>query len=179
VALHLHLLVHAGREHLLLDDHAVALARAAGVDPAVLGPGPVALLADLLLLPLELDRLARVEVAQADSELDLDVLPPALAVVAPAAEEAAEQVEGVVLPEAAALLLLLDALVAVLVVDAAQFRVRQGFVGFGDGDELVLGGWVARVLVWVVLLGKLLVGGFYLLLGCVFVDAEKLENVSQ
>jgi hypothetical protein len=176
VALHLDLLVHAGRQHLLLDHEAAAPAHVTRVDLAVFASRTVAVLADLLLVPLEVDRLAGVEVAQGDAEPDLDVLaaPLLAAVVAAAAEEAAEEVEGVVVLEAAALLVLLDAFVAVLVVDAAQLGVGEGLVGFRDGDELVLGRGVAGVLVRVELPGELLVGGFYLLFGCVFVDSEDL-----
>jgi S1-C subfamily serine protease len=43
------------------------------------------------------------------------------------------------------LLALLETLVAVLVVDLAGFGVGEGFVGFGDEDELVVGGWVVAV----------------------------------
>jgi len=52
--------------------------------------------------------------------------------VAGAAEEAREEVEGVVRAGAAALLVLLDALVAVLVVDLAGLGLGEGVVGFGD-----------------------------------------------
>jgi hypothetical protein len=58
--------------------------------------------------------------------------------VARAAEETREEVEGVVLlAGAAALLVLLDAIVAVLVVDLASFFFREDFVGFGYFDELL------------------------------------------
>lgn len=64
--------------------------------------------------------------------------------VAGAAEEAREEVEGVVgAGAAAALLVLLDAFVAVLVVDLAGFGRGEGVVGFGDGDEFVVRGVVA------------------------------------
>lgn len=59
------------------------------------------------------------------------------------AEEAREQVEGVVRAGAAALLMLLDAFVAVLVVDLAGLGFGKGVVGFGDGDEFLVGGVVA------------------------------------
>lgn len=75
-----------------------------------------------------------------------------MAKVATAAEEAREQVEGVVVlgGPAAALLVLLYAVVAVLVVDAAGFFVDEDLVGFGYGDEFVVGGVVSP--------GALLVG---------------------
>jgi hypothetical protein len=61
-----------------------------------------------------------------------------------AAEEAAEEVEGVVLLAwAATLLVLLDAVVAVLVVDFAGFFFGEDFVGFGYFDEFLAGGFVA------------------------------------
>jgi hypothetical protein len=41
--------------------------------------------------------------------------------------------------------------VPVLVVDASGFGVGKGVVGFGDGDEGVVGGFVARIFVRVVL----------------------------
>lgn len=61
-------------------------------------------------------------------------------VVAAAAEEAREEVERVVVPPAAGalvLLVLLEALVAISVVDAALFGVDERFVGFGDFDEFI------------------------------------------
>lgn len=61
------------------------------------------------------------------------------------AEEAREEVEGVVVPLAAALLVLFEALVAVLVVDAAGFGLGEGLVGFGDLDEFLVRGFVASV----------------------------------
>lgn len=113
---------------------------------AVGGARALALLADLLLVPLELGRVAVIEVAQGDADLDFDVVAPPLAglvaKVAAAAEEAAEEVEGVVRLEAAALLALLEAVVAILVVDLPAFGVAEGFVGFRDLDELVVRGWV-------------------------------------
>jgi hypothetical protein len=71
-----------------------------------------------------------------------------VAEVAAAAEEAAEEVEWVVRLEAAALFALLQALVAVLVVDLAGFGVGECLVRFRDLDELLVrcrvisGGWV-------------------------------------
>ncbi len=64
------------------------------------------------------------------------------------AEEAAEEVKGVVLRAAAApalglLPVLCEAVVPVLVVDAAGGGVREGVVGVGYGDEFGFGGVVA------------------------------------
>lgn len=146
VARGLDLLEHARGQLVLHDAHAVAAAVAARVDDAVGRARAVALLADLLLLPRELGVAAVVEVAQRDAHLDLDVVPPRLPplVVSAAAEEPAEQVEGVVvLP--AALAALLEPLVAVLVVYLTRFGIDQGFVGLGDLDEFVLGGLIATV----------------------------------
>ena len=61
-----------------------------------------------------------------------------------AAEEAGEEIEGVVGARAgAALLVLCEAFVAVLVVDAAGFGGGEGVVGFGYLDEFLGGGFVA------------------------------------
>lgn len=65
--------------------------------------------------------------------------------VAPATEETAEQVKGVVVLPAAALLPLLEALLAILVVDLARFWVDQGFIGLGDFDEFIFGRFIAPV----------------------------------
>jgi hypothetical protein len=112
------------------------------------GARALALLADLLLVPLELGRAAVVEVAQRDGDFDFDVVAAPLAglaaVVPAAAEEAAEEVEWVV-PAAVApalLLALFEGVVAELVVDLAGFGVGERFVGFGDEDKLVVGCWV-------------------------------------
>lgn len=65
--------------------------------------------------------------------------------VAAAAEEAGEEIERVVARAGAtaALLVLLQAFVAVLVVDAAGFGRGEGVVGFGYLDEFLGGGFVA------------------------------------
>lgn len=93
--------------------------------------------------------LAVVEIPQRDVHAHLHVRAATLAapvaeMPAPA-EEAREEVEGVVVPLAAALLVLLEALVAVLVVDAAGFGLGEGLVGFGDLDEFLVRGFVASV----------------------------------
>ena len=89
-----------------------------------------------------------VEVAQRDGNRNVHVLAaalaPALAEMAPAAEEAGEEVEGVVglVGMPAGLLVLFEAFVAVLVVNAAGFGRGEGVVGFGYGNEFVMGGGV-------------------------------------
>lgn len=65
--------------------------------------------------------------------------------VAAATEEPAKQVEGIVVVPAAALLPLLEPLVAILVVDLAGLRIDQGLVGFGDPNELFLSSVIATV----------------------------------
>lgn len=60
-----------------------------------------------------------------------------------AAEKSAEKIEGVVVLATATLLPLLQALVAVLVVDFARLGVDEGFVSFGDFDELLFRGVIA------------------------------------
>jgi len=125
VALHLDLRDHAGSDLVPHHPGAVAVAAVARVDHAVGRPGALALVADLLLLPLELGRPAVVKVAQRDADLDLDVGAAALARLAkvPApAKESGKEVEGVMVPSAA-LLALLEALVPVLVVDLAGLGV--------------------------------------------------------
>ena len=64
--------------------------------------------------------------------------------MAPAAEEAGKKVEGVVglVGVTAGLLVLFEAFVAVLVVDAAGFGGGEGVVGFGYGDEFFVGGGI-------------------------------------
>lgn len=62
------------------------------------------------------------------------------------AEEAGEEVErvlGLAAPTAAARFVLREAVVAVFVVDGAELRVREGFVGLRDGDEAGGGGVIA------------------------------------
>jgi hypothetical protein len=49
----------------------------------------------------------------------------------------------VTLARTAALLVLLDAFVAVLVVDLAGFLTTQDIVGFGDFDKLLICGFVS------------------------------------
>ncbi len=67
-----------------------------------------------------------------------------MARVAATAEEAAEEVKWVVRAAGAvALLMLLEAFVAVLVVDFAGFADGEGVVGFGDFDEFLRGRIVA------------------------------------
>ena len=57
--------------------------------------------------------------------------------VACSAEEAGEEVEGVMGPTASAVagFVLGEAFVAVLIVDFARFGFREGFIGFGYLDE--------------------------------------------
>ena len=60
------------------------------------------------------------------------------------AEEAGEEVEGIMRAAAlSALLVLFEAFVAVLIVDAAAFRLREGVIGFGDLDEFLRGRFIA------------------------------------
>lgn len=173
----------------MLDDpDTVAAACSAGVDHPVCRPCALALLADLLLVPLELCRAPVVKVSEGDAHFHLDVGSPSLAglvaKVTTPAKEAAEEIEGVVVVEAAALLALLEAFVAVLVVYLAGFGVNQGLVGLGYLDELLLYGIIAGVLIRVVFLGELPIGRLDLLVVGMLVEAEDLyvgeeELVSQ
>lgn len=99
--------------------------------------------------------------------------------VAVAAEELREEVERVMCPVrgAARLPVALDALMAVLVVDAAQLRVDEGLVGGRNLDKLLLRRRVIGVLVGVVLLREAAVGGFYGPVVGLAVDAQELVRV--
>lgn len=136
---------------MLLHDGAAAPARGTLLHRPVGAPAALALLADLLLLDVELVLVARVEVLQRHADADFHVRPAALALlvaeVAGAAEEAGEEVEGVVAAAAAAVagFVLRQAFVAVLVVDGARFGGGEAVVGFGDFDEALRGGFVAPV----------------------------------
>ena len=150
LTLHLHLLEDPRRELVFLNHRPPALALAAGIHHPVRGPAPLALLAHLLFLNGEIMACARVEVAKWDRHSGFHVWASALALrvvaeVAGSAEEAGEEVEGVVaaLSASAALFVLREAVVAVLVVDLAGFGLREGVVGFGDGDEFLGGGFIA------------------------------------
>jgi hypothetical protein len=118
----------------------------AGVDDAISRAAAAALLADVLLIPLELCLPAVVEVAQRDANLDLDIVSARLSslVVTTTAKESAEQIEGVVVA-AASLLPLLQAIVSVLVVYRAGLRITKGFVCLGDLDEFGLRSFVTTV----------------------------------
>lgn len=112
-------------------------------------PAALALLANLLLLNTEFVFGAVVEIAQRHRDADFHVRAAALAgmpEVAGAAEEAGEEIEGVVLLAAATagglLTVLGEAVVAVFVVDAAGGGVGEGVVGVGYGDEFLFGGFV-------------------------------------
>jgi hypothetical protein len=157
MALHLNLLVHAGRQLLFLDHDTVSPTHTTGIDVAIRRPSTAALLADLLLIPLKLRHLAIIEVSQCDVDLQLQILAPSLAGLATkvslATKHAAEKVKWVVGLEAAALFVALETLVAILVVDLAGVLGGECFVGFRYFDELRFGGAVAGVLIWMVLLG--------------------------
>jgi len=122
-----------------LDDDAAAVAAGAGLDMAVRGAGAGACIADLLFFEAEWDFAASVEVAEGDGELDFHFVAAADAglLTAAAAEELGEEVEGVVLLLAACAFVVCEAVVAVLVVDLAGCRVREGFVGFSYFEELL------------------------------------------
>ena len=63
--------------------------------------------------------------------------------VAAAAEEAREEVEGVMVSAATTLLPLFETFMAVLVIDLAGFGVGEGFVCVCDFDEFLFGCLVA------------------------------------
>jgi hypothetical protein len=92
---------------------------------------------------------------------------------------------------AASLLVVLDALVAVSVVDLAGLGVAQDIVSLGNLDELLMGCFISpgmvsgykarsegqsclRVLVWMELLGQLAISRLELLVGSLLVYSEDL-----
>jgi hypothetical protein len=141
IALHLHLLEHAWGELMADNLDAVALAGGASVDMAVGGTGTVALLAHMLLIPLEFGRAPVVKVSERNGNLDVGIVAASLllAEVATSTEETVEDVEGIVVSATTALLLvLLQTLVAILVVDATAIGVAESFVRLRNLDELVV-----------------------------------------
>lgn len=149
IAMRLHLLKYPRRQHMFLHHDAPPPTLPARIHRAVRTPAPLALLANLLLFDGKFVVVAGVEIAQGDRDVDFHVgaapLAGLLAEVAGAAEEAAEEVEGVVAAAAgaAALFVLGEAVGAVLVVDFAVFGGGEGVVGFGDLGEFFRGGGVA------------------------------------
>ena len=138
-AVHLHVLENSRRQHVFAHDDTVAAALGAAVNLAVGAAAAVALFADVLLLDGEFVLVAVVKIAQRNLYLQLHIRASSLRcapkVPAPA-EEAREDVEGIVLTGAAALLMLLEAFVAILIVNAAGLFIREGFVGLRDLDKL-------------------------------------------
>lgn len=133
IASHLHLLEHAWGELLLDNANAMSAANRARIDLAVCTACSLTGLAYVLPVPLELGRGTIVEVAKRDLYLYVDVVAAGflggMAVMTMATEESTEQVKGVVEAAAlAAVLVLLDAIVAVTVVNLAEFGVAQDFV---------------------------------------------------
>jgi hypothetical protein len=103
------LLEHARGELVALDPDTMAVARGASLDDAVSGAGAVAVLANMLLIPLKLGGAPVVEVPQRDGNFKVGILAASLllAEVATSAEETVEDVEGIVVSAAATLLLVL------------------------------------------------------------------------
>jgi len=147
VALHLNLLEHARGELMADNLDAVALARRASIDLAVGGTGTVALLANVLLIPLELGGAPVVEVSECDGNLDVSIVAATLllAEVATSTKETVEDVKGVMVAATTLLLVLLQTLVAILVVDATAVRIAESFVRLRNLDELVMCCLVAPV----------------------------------
>ena len=148
IALHLYLLEYPWREHMFLHHRSPSPTPGTGFHHPVCGAAAFAFFADLLLLDAEFVLLACVEISEGDGDADFHVGAATLARGVPevpaAAEEAGEEVERVVpAATAAALLVLLEAFVAVLVVDAAGFGGGEGVVGFGYLHEFLGGGLVA------------------------------------
>ena len=137
VALDLHLLEQSWRKLLSLYFCATATARVTCLYVSVFATRALARRAYSLFLYLKFCRAPIVEVAQGNGHPELHVwslaLPAAMPKVSATAEEAAKEVEGVVmLAWGSTLLVLLYAFVAILVVDTARFFVDEDLVGFGD-----------------------------------------------
>lgn len=145
VATHLHLLEHTGSKLLLDDARAMAITDPAGVNLTVLAASSLTFLTNDLLVPLELGRGTVVKIAKGYLDTDLDVVSSRLTRVstgmAVSTEESTEKIKGVVstTTAAAAIPALLDAVVAVAVIDLAHLSISQHIVGLRDLDELVMG----------------------------------------
>lgn len=53
-------------------------------------------------------------------------------------EKTREKIKGIMLASRSTLFVLIESIVAILVVDAPGFRIREGVIGFGDVDELLM-----------------------------------------
>lgn len=89
-----------------------------------------------------------VEVAERDRYMDFHIWAPSLPTAVPkvtgAAEEARKEVKGVVvLARTPTLLVLLNAIVAILVIDFTGFLIAEDFVSFGYFYKLFVGRVVA------------------------------------
>lgn len=123
------------------DAHTMAVATGAGLDDAVGGAGAVALVTYLLLLPLKFGLAAVIEVAERESNLDLDVVTAGLSplVTAASTKEVVEDIEGVVMAAtASSLLALFQSFMSILVVDSPRLRVDEGFISLRHLDKLAL-----------------------------------------
>lgn len=109
VALCLDLLEHARCQLVLDDAHTMAVTTIASLNDTIGGAGAIALLADLLLVPLELGVATIVEVAESEPDLDLNVVAAGLPtlIMATSTKKAAEEIERVVVLAASSLLALL------------------------------------------------------------------------
>ena len=128
---------------MLLDKHTVPTTARASFDDTIGRSRALAILADVLLVPLELCRATVVKVAKGYLDLDFGVgaapLARLVSVVAATPEETAEYIKGVMLLKPSTLLPLLDAFMSVLIVDLAGLGVGKGFVGLGYFNKLVFG----------------------------------------
>jgi hypothetical protein len=106
----------------MLDDaYTMAMAMGASLDNTISRTGALALLAYLLLVPLELGLATIIEISKRKSDLDLDIVTTGLPslIMTAATEKATEEIEGVMVVAAASLLALFQPLMSVLVVDLA------------------------------------------------------------
>jgi hypothetical protein len=134
---------------MFLNHHTPARAPVTSNNFPILRPRPLARIANLLLLNQEINFPPIVEISQWQRGPNFHIGSPSrtrrVPKMAPASEKSREQVERVVAAAAArraALSVLLDAVVAVLVVDLAQGAGREDVVGVGDFDEFLARGFV-------------------------------------
>ena len=149
IALHLHLLENARREYVFLYYHAPSTAVRTSVHLPIGTASPFAFFTDLLFLYLKRMLCPVIEISKRYGDPKIHIGTPALATampkVATAAKEARKEVEGILVLSRSSLFVLIQALMTVLVVDAACFFVGQSFICFGNLDEFLLCGVIPPV----------------------------------
>src|SRR5690242_14359684 len=144
VALHLYLLEESWSKLLPPDHSTASTTSTACLYVAVCRSRTFTCRANRLLFDRKFSLAPIVEVTQGNSDTNFHIGAPSFSALVSkmtrTTEEAREEVEGVVaLTGAVALLVLFDALVAILIVDLACLYDAEDIVGFGDCDELLVG----------------------------------------